>query len=151
MLPDRPKLRRLFVEQTLAPQLNRFTTTLRQGSELAPIIAKLNSFCGGGRMNIATPTSGGHYGDMKALRGYADVLVEFRFSDAVPQHRLLGAFIAKDLFVAHSLVLRSALKGSWSLYCKTTLKAVTNLGTPSLNCISHTDPNNLLSNWKYAK
>jgi hypothetical protein len=102
-------------------------------------------------VNLTTPTSGRDYGDMKALRGYADILVEFRFSDAVPQYRIIGAFIAKDLFVAHSLLLRSALTGRWSAHCKTILNAVTNLGNPPLNCMQHTNPDNLLSNWKYAK
>ena len=88
---------------------------------------------------------------LKGYKGYADVLVEFRFSDATPQHRLLGAFIAKDVFVAHSLVLRTDLDKSWAIFCKAAISEITNLGNPPLNVVSPIDPNYILSNWKYAK
>lgn len=143
-------MREIFVSKSVQPMLNPEKSQMPEKA-LYPVVASLNRFVEGGRMNVSVPSCGGDRGDLKGLKGYDQKLYSMRFSDAAPQYRLLGVFPAKDVFVGVDLVDRNVIDGAWNDRCLRVLKQLNAWGSKRPEFLTYDDLDLVLSKWAYAK
>jgi hypothetical protein len=143
-------MRVIYLSKLAQPMVNPDKTKLPTAA-LSPILASLNRFVEGGRINVSLPSKGGGRGDLKGLRGYGKKLFMLRFSDAAPQYRLLGAFVAKDQFVGIDLSKREVLDGSWDRHCRRIMNQTENWSQLGVELLTYEDMDSVLSKWVYAK
>lgn len=144
---SRSEIRGVFLSRNVQPWLDSKKSEINTAA-LAGITARLNYFVEGNRLTVSTPELGNGKGDVTGLRGYNDRLFELRFFDVAPQHRMLGVFPQKDIFVGLMMAERSKLDGKWNEYCSRALNGFsTALGNSTPVCLEHKRLDDVLSNW----